>query len=340
MDSLDMASDTAIRSTDDDSDSEPAVVVKSHRSSRERRRTTSTSSTDSSTSATTDTDDRPAFRAAVTPPTTSAPLADDGDDGDDDEDGDGLNNNSSDPFRSPELPYFPPFLMPFQERRRLSQCKEEEDEDDAGSSPADVANSRAARAAQHITGTRHKFIVTRTPETASAAAGTAAPSAATTTAAIPRVEAAPLRNMTARQNAATIHFPCRSAVAALQQQRSSVMREAFFSPQKAFSPHMDKRFFDTSLVEIRDGTGTGTGGVEATTEERSSTQSLNMSAGDVVDGNVWVPRSSSGTQVASVSAQTHTHATNDFGVWGVFDLYLHAKQSGVLRHVVEGEGVV
>lgn len=199
--------------------------------------------------------------------------------------------------------YYPPFMMPFQERRRLSQCKEEEDEDESDN------NCRHGRAGstsgQRITGTRHKFIVTKTLLAAAMEpAVTAVPESATPAA--PRIEAEPLRHMTAKQNAATIHFPCSSATSG----QSSVMREAFFTPQRQFSPHMDKRFFDTSLVEIRGSSAktTATAPTAETTEtevDRSSTRSLNVwRASDVVDGNVWVPRTSSaGTDVTSVSGR-------------------------------------
>lgn len=150
--------------------------------------------------------------------------------------------SSSDPFRSPEhigtKVFAPTFLMPFQERRRLSQCKEEDEEEE--------------RTSKQITGVRHKFIVTKTSDVQA------------------RPEAKNLVKMTAKQNAATIHFPCSSA-----NQRSSV-QDVFFSPQHEINPHMDRRYFDTSLVEIR--------------SHNTSTRSLGKS-NEHVDGNVWVPRS-------------------------------------------------
>lgn len=155
---------------------------------------------------------------------------------------------SADPFRSQESlsmkHMLQPFLMPFQERRRLSQCKEEDEEE--------LAERVARTSALKITGARHKFIVTKAELE-------------------PRSEAKHLRNMTAKQNSATIHFPCSSAT----QQRSS-LQELFFSPNKELNPHMDRRYFDTSLVEIR--------------SQNTSTQSLNKCVTDKVDGNVWVPR--------------------------------------------------
>lgn len=154
---------------------------------------------------------------------------------------------SADPFRSQESlsmkHILQPFLMPFQERRRLSQCKEEDEEEWA---------ERVARGNAQKTGVRHKFIVTKAELE-------------------PRAEAQHLRNMTAKQNSATIHFPCSSAT-----QQRSTLQELFFSPHKELNPHMDRRYFDTSLVEIR--------------SQNTSTQSLNKCVTDIVDGNVWVPR--------------------------------------------------
>lgn len=192
--------------------SEPTAIESSSR----RSRTNSSSSTDSSIS-------------QLEPETDGSP--------------------GSDPFRSPESLsmklVLQPFLMPFQERRRLSQCKEEEEEEIA----------ERARVATHITGARHKFIVTKAELE-------------------PRVEAKHLRNMTAKQNAATIHFPCSTAT-----KQQSTLQELFFSPHKELNPHMDRRYFDTSLVEIR--------------STNTSTKSLNKCPTDNVDGNVWVPRKNS-----------------------------------------------
>lgn len=79
-----------------------------------------------------------------------------------------------------------------------------------------------------------------------------------------------LRNSTAKQNSQTIHFPCSTPV----QNRVSV--------QSMFEPHLDKRYFDSSLVEIR--------------SMNDSTQTVNEDPNDSVDGgsggdDIWVKRS-------------------------------------------------
>lgn len=144
-----------------------------------------------------------------------------------------------DPFRSPESKnqniLWRPLSIPFQERRRLSQCKEE-DEDDS------ERNGNST-----VSGRKHKFIVTKTN--------------------LMRPEAEKLINVSAKQNAATIHFPCSSV-----DQRASL---ASVFMKKDINPHLDKRYFDTSLVEIRSVNG--------------STKSLNKSD-NVTDNTVWVPR--------------------------------------------------
>lgn len=150
-----------------------------------------------------------------------------------------------DPFRSPESKnqniLWRPLSIPFQERRRLSQCKEE-DEDDSER----IQNGSSNKT---ISGTRRKFIVTKTEV-------------------CPRPEAEKLRDISAKQNAATIHFPCSS-----MDQRASLNN--VFMVKNDFNPHLDKRYFDTSLVEIRSING--------------STQSLNKS-NNITDDTVWVPR--------------------------------------------------
>lgn len=106
-----------------------------------------------------------------------------------------------------------------------------------------------------VTGTRRKFIVTRMDSNA-----------------ILRPEAENLRNMSAKMNAATIQFPCSAAI----NQRQSLA--GLFASNASFEPHLDKRFFDTSLVEVR---------IQA-----DSTQSLNVSGPEhSVDGHsIWERR--------------------------------------------------
>lgn len=120
--------------------------------------------------------------------------------------------------------------------------------------PTDI-ESHATKNNNTVTGTRRKFIVTRMDSNA-----------------ILRPEADNLRNLTAKSNAATIQFPCSAAINHRQP------LAGLFASNASFEPHLDKRFFDTSLVEVR---------ITA-----DSTQSLNVSVPEhSVDGNsIWERR--------------------------------------------------
>lgn len=215
---------------------------------------------------------------------------------------DGFGN---DPFRSPEAikanMLWQPFLIPFQDRRRLSQCKEEEDEDDAAAIAA-AANkpksshgvTNAAAAVQtaindekpaKVPATKHKFIVTKAADEQQQQQHPKH---------IPREEVDRLKSMTPKQNAATIHFPCSST------QQRTALSSVFFSPQKEFSPHMAKRFFDTSLVEIRSKpSANNNNNATTTTNNRRSTNSLPAPSDSLMDTNVWIPMASSSSAKGS-----------------------------------------
>lgn len=161
-----------------------------------------------------------------------------------------------------------PLLLPFQERRRLSQCKEEDEE------LIESEKGQATSPTKTVTGPRHKFIVTKAE-------------------AIPRPEVEKLKNFTVKQNAATIHFPCSSSVT----KRASV-NSAFFSPNREFSPHLDKKFFDTSLIEIRsmnsmNDVSTSASISASSTSAIATAANTTTESADVIDGNVWVPRKDS-----------------------------------------------
>lgn len=110
------------------------------------------------------------------------------------------------------------------------------------------------------TGTRRKFIVTRMDSNVLLETQ-------------PRPEAEHLRNLTPKSNYATISFPCSSSV-----NRSPLGN--LFGNNQSFEPHLDKRFFDTSMVRIN----------------TNSTQMSSVSAGSSqdtalnVDGDIWERR--------------------------------------------------
>lgn len=96
-----------------------------------------------------------------------------------------------------------------------------------------------------------------------------------------RPEAEQLRNFSAKTNAATISFPC----SAKSNQRMPL--SSLFAEQQSFEPHLDKRFFDTSLVRIN----------------AVSTQSLNTTAKHDnnqtihIDSDIWQRRKGADTSV-------------------------------------------
>lgn len=156
----------------------------------------------------------------------------------------------------------------FYVRRRLSECIEEsESEDDE--KPAEKVNGikkiapiAASPQSTEITGAKRKFTVTKatddihkpvTPKVevkpVSILKKTPSPPSAQKSLLQHspkkiRIEAQALKNITARQNSQTIHFPCASGV-------SYATAKSLFSPQGHLNPHLDRRYFDTSLVEIR-----------------------------------------------------------------------------------------
>lgn len=137
--------------------------------------------------------------------------------------------------------------------------------DEASAAPASGAEPDKAEQAVDdtvvpATGTRRKFIVTRMDSNVLLETQ-------------PRPEADHLKHLSARTNYATISFPCSSSV-----NRSPLGN--LFGTNQSFEPHLDKRFFDTSLVRIN----------------TNSTQSSNVSAASSqdaalnVDGDIWERR--------------------------------------------------
>lgn len=181
--------------------------------------------------------------------------------------------------------------LPFYERRRLSECIEEsESEEDIGKpvKPAIVVtptNGSSQAATQ-----KKRFTVTKTQEEPTPVAEPAAKQPVSILKKTPsppsnqkvlltqspkkiRYEAQGLKDISAQKNSQTIHFPCSSGVS----ERTSL--RTFFSPQGLLNPHLDPRFFDTSLVEIR-----------ASQTLTNSSKSLNERGDRQLDDNVWIKR--------------------------------------------------
>lgn len=214
-----------------------------------------------------------------------------------------LSNRS--PFRVPEVPITKMRAsLGLPARRKLSQCKEVENEDEAeielmntvnaaaklkadeiknktisnknGETNANTNNNNISKNVyttnnngkriNEITGTKRKFIVTKMDSNSE----------------LLRPEAQNLRNLTEKSNAATIHFPCSSNT----NQRSALA--GLFPSAKAIEPHLDKRFFDSSLVEVR--------------LKTNSTQSLNNQLPEKQElDSVWQRRKRSPERPSTVS---------------------------------------
>lgn len=105
-------------------------------------------------------------------------------------------------------------------------------------------------------GARRKFIVTRMDSRV-----------------LLRPEAENLRKLGAKSNAATISFPCSA-------QTNRTPLSSLFTSNRSFEPHLDKRFFDTSMVRIN---ANSTQSLH-TSNNSSQDNSLN------IDADIWERR--------------------------------------------------
>lgn len=107
------------------------------------------------------------------------------------------------------------------------------------------------------TGARRKFTVTRMDSNV-----------------LLRPEAEHLKNLSARSNAATISFPCSSS-------SNRTPLSNLFATNTPFEPHLDKQFFDTSLVRIN------ANSMQSLDTSNASSQDNSFSN---LDGNIWERR--------------------------------------------------
>lgn len=171
------------------------------------------------------------------------------------------------PLRSSYGQQVPSILLPFYGRRRLSECKEEsetDDENEPSPKPTITVTSTNGITQPTEVATKKRFVVTKANEediNVSTEEPTAPPQPVSILKKTPsppspqklthspkkiRYEAqAALKDYSASQNSQTIHFPCSPTAVGRANLKS------MFSPQGTLNPHLDKRYFDTSLVEIR-----------------------------------------------------------------------------------------
>jgi hypothetical protein len=180
-------------------------------------------------------------------------------------------------------------VLPFYERRRLSECLEEEDEEEQSTNPTETPT--ITQNITEVSGPKRKFIVTKAEETMEPEQPAkpvsilkktpSPPSAQKIPSHIPnlpkkiRIEAEALKNVSRTQNSQTIHFPCSSEYVATGNTLKNL-----FSPQRLLTPNVSKKYFDTSLVEIR----------PAESDLTTSTKSLDKKGDIVLDDEVWVKR--------------------------------------------------
>lgn len=178
------------------------------------------------------------------------------------------------------VPYQPPpFALAFSIRRRLSECREEEEieyeksekKEDEVITPVpqaitpeiQVLPPTPEKKTTEIKTSNRRFIVTKTSPT------------------VARHEIKFLKDHTIKHNSQTIHFPCS------QPTRQSIQN--WFSPTRKMEPHVDKQYFDTSLVEIRSPTNDEGRSLENLNENNSNTKSTKEHFN--ID-DVWVKRDS------------------------------------------------
>ncbi|KAG5679544.1 hypothetical protein PVAND_009104 [Polypedilum vanderplanki] len=232
-------------------------------------------------------------------------------DSEDDDDEENILNDDDMKMRATYGQQVPPILMPFYERRRLSECKEEsetddENEDEKTIKPTIIITTTNGTAQQvpisddvsqtTTTATTRRFVVTKTKEEEIQISPAITSSLVKQPVSIlkkspsppsyqkslnmshspknVRYEANALKFVPAEKNSHTIHFPCSN-------DRANVKN--FFSPQGILSPRIDKRFFDTSLVEIR----------TSQNQLANSTKSLDDGGSCQPNSDIWIKRNDS-----------------------------------------------
>lgn len=190
-------------------------------------------------------------------------------------------------------------VLPFYERRRLSECKEEsESDEDADEKSKPVIFVTTAQAGSEVA-PKKRFTVTKanevdhpTKQPVSILKKTPSPPSnqrafLTHSPKKIRYEAAALKDVSAQKNSQTIHFPCTAAAI----ERANV--KSFFSPQGFLNPHLDRRYFDSSLVEVR-----------ASQTLNDSSKSLDDKSPRPLDSNVWIKRKESKSSEDKISVSS------------------------------------
>lgn len=201
-------------------------------------------------------------------------------------------------------------MLPFYGRRRLSECIEESESEEEVELPTQPA---IAATVTNGAAPKKRFIVTRTMEEPVVETPVKQPVSILKKTPSPpsnqkvllthspkkiRYEAEGLKDRSAQKNSQTIHFPCSSGAI----ERANV--KTFFSPQGFLNPHLDRRYFDTSLVEVR-----------ASQTLNNSSKSLDDKGNRQLDDNVWIKRQGvkSGDDKSRVSSDSIDGSKNNVG---------------------------
>lgn len=213
--------------------------------------------------------------------------------------------------------------LQFYERRRLSECIEESESDEEVEVPVKPA---IVITPTNASAPKKRFIVTKAQEEPLVESSAKQPVSILKKTPSPpsnqkvlvtlspkkiRYEAQGLKDVSAQKNSQTIHFPCSSGAT----ERANV--KTFFSPQGFLNPHLDPRFFDTSLVEIR-----------ASQTLTNSSKSLNEKGNRQLDDNVWIKRKlvDDKTRVSNDSIDRSRSNAGESVSWG-FRVLIRAKTS-------------
>lgn len=194
----------------------------------------------------------------------------------------------------------PSILLPFFERRRLSECIEESESDDevekASPKPTITVTSTNGITQPTEVAAKQRFVVTKANEDEINVSKEEKPVSPQQPVSILKKTPSPpsqqkftlspkkirydahqaLKDIPAARNSQTIHFPCSPAAYGRMNLKS------MFSPQGTLNPHLDKQYFDTSLVEIR----------TSQNQLATSTKSLDDSRSHQLN-DIWIKRTDS-----------------------------------------------
>lgn len=227
-----------------------------------------------------------------------------------------------------EYQQIPSMMFQFYGRRRLSECKEESESDDEVEAPLTkpvivITNGSEVKAP------KQRFTVTKATEEQTVETSFKQPVSILKKTPSPpsnqknllthspkkiRYEASALKDVSPQKNSQTIHFPCSSSAT----ERANV--KSFFSPQGFLQPHLDRRYFDTSLVEIR-----------TSQTLTNSSKSLDDKGSRQLDDNVWIKRHEPKSADDKISVSSDSISGSSRNVGGSVSWIVYVASSILLK---------